>query len=448
MSSLKRSLGRLDALFLGFGAMIGWGWIILAGLAVDQAGVLGAGLAFFIGSVAILVIGLAYAELASALPFAGGEHAYTERAFGGLVSFVCTWSIIFGYVSVVAFEAIALPVAVAYLFPEFKIFPLWEVAGYQVHASEAALGAVAAIIITALNIFGVRLAVRVQSAALVLIFAAGAILIAGGLSSIGSPPPELETWKGLAGVFSVIIFVPFLFVGFDVIPQSAEEMNTPPRYIGQVLMGSLLLAVIFYLCIVYSVGFAPFDRQDAVLATADAAGAYWKSEKVAAFVVLAGIGGILTSWNAFLIGGSRAVFAMARSKQLPGFLALIHPKYGTPWPAIALIGGVSVFAPLLGRNALVWIVNAGSFAISIAYIFVAAAFLMLRIKEPDLNRPFKAPGGVVTGVIALFLGAGLISLYLPWSPSALSWPIEWSLVGVWYGLGAGLGFVALKAKMR
>ncbi len=444
MNSLKQSLGRLDALFLGFGAMIGWGWIILAGVAVDQAGVLGAGLAFLIGSTAIVVIGFAYAELASALPFAGGEHAYTERAFGPMVSFVCTWSIIFGYVSVVAFEAIALPVAVAYIFPAFKIFPLWEVAGYQVHASEAALGAVAAIIITGLNILGVRLAVRVQTGALLLIFAAGAILIGGGLINLGTVPPELEAWKGLSGVFSVIIIVPFLFVGFDVIPQSAEEMKTPRRYIGRALMGSLVLAVVFYLAIVFSVGFAPFDRENAVLATADAAGAYWMSDKVAAFVVFAGIGGILTSWNAFLIGGSRAVFAMARSQQLPGFLAKIHPAYGTPWPAIALIGGVSIFAPLLGRNALVWIVNAGAFAISITYVFVAAAFLKLRRAEPELERPFKAPAGMALGLIAVALGLGLVALYLPWSPSALSWPVEWGLVGAWYALGAVLAIMAKK----
>ena len=123
-NTLKRVLSRFDAAVLGFGAMIGWGWVILAGAWVSDAGVGGAALAFVIGSTAIIVIGLTYAELASALPFAGGEHAYTERAFGSTVSFICTWSIIFGYVAVVAFEAIALPVAVVYLIPECKAIPL------------------------------------------------------------------------------------------------------------------------------------------------------------------------------------------------------------------------------------------------------------------------------------------------------------------------------------
>ncbi len=435
---LKRVLSRFDAAVLGFGAMIGWGWVILAGTWVANAGVGGAALAFVIGSTAILVIGMTYAELASAMPFAGGEHAYTERAFGPTISFVCTWSIIFGYVAVVAFEAIALPVAVVYLAPSFKAVPLWEVAGYQVHLSEAALGGVAAIAITALNILGVRIAARVQAAVILLLLAAGALLLTGGLFHPGDIPTDVPVWKGFGGVFAVIIMVPFLFVGFDVIPQSAEEVSGPSRDIGRALIISLVMAIAFYMLIVFSVGLAPLDPENVDIATADAAGAWWKSEKVAGFVILAGIGGIVTSWNSFLIGGSRALFAMARSGQLPGFLSAVHPKFGTPWVAIALIGGISALAPLLGRNALVWIVNAGGFGIALAYLFVAAAFLKLRRREPEMERPYRAPGGSVTGVAALILGAGLIMLYLPFSPAALSWPQEWGLLGAWGALGLAL----------
>ncbi len=434
-TQLKRVLSRFDAAVLGFGAMIGWGWVILAGTWISQAGVGGATLAFVIGAVAIIVIGLTYAELASALPFAGGEHAYTERAFGAVASFICTWSIIFGYVAVVAFEAIALPVAVTYLVPEFKIYPLWDVADYTVHASEAALGAVAAIVITILNIIGIRLAVRVQAAVVLLLLAAGAVLLTGGIFHPALIPDNTPIWFGFAGVFSVIIMVPFLFVGFDVIPQSAEEIGGAMRDIGRALVYSIIAAVLFYLLIVFAVGLAPLDPATVNIATADAAGAWWQSKNAAAFVIIAGVGGILTSWNAFLIGGSRALFAMARSGQLPGFLSAVHPRFRTPWVAIAVIGGISAFAPLLGRSALVWVVNAGGFGIVIAYVFVAAAFVALRLKEPALERPFRAPGGIVSGILALVLGAGLILLYLPPSPSALSWPHEWGLLAGWTVIG-------------
>lgn len=432
---LKRVLSRFDATVLGFGAMIGWGWVILAGAWISLAGVGGATLAFVIGAIAIIVIGLTYAELSSALPYAGGEHAYTERAFGRLASFVCTWAIIFGYVAVVAFEAIALPVAVTYLIPEFKIYPLWDVADYTVHASEAALGAIGAIFITILNIIGIRLAARVQAAVVILLLAAGAVLLTGGVFHLDQISADTPMWLGFGGVFSVIIMVPFLFVGFDVIPQSAEEIGGSMQGIGKALVASIIAAVLFYLLIVFSVGLAPLDPENVNIATADAAGAWWRSETAAGFVIIAGIGGILTSWNAFLIGGSRALFAMARSGQLPKFLSAVHPRFGTPWTAIALIGGLSAIAPLFGRSALVWVVNAGGFGIVIAYVFVAAAFVYLRIKEPMLERPYRAPGGVASGVLALILGAGLILLYLPPSPSALSWPEEWGLLAGWSALG-------------
>jgi len=98
-NKLKRVLSGFDTVMLGFGAMIGWGWVILAGGWLGDAGYLGAAVAFVIGAIAIIVVGINYAELASAMPFAGGEHVYTERAFGPGISFICTWAILFGYVS-------------------------------------------------------------------------------------------------------------------------------------------------------------------------------------------------------------------------------------------------------------------------------------------------------------------------------------------------------------
>lgn len=418
--------------------MIGWGWIVLAGPAVSNGGLVGASIGFLIGAAVILIIGLIYAELASALPFAGGEHAYTERAFGPTISYICTWSIIFGYVSVVAFEAIALPVALTYLFPGLKAFPLWKIAGYQVYLTEALIGGGAAAAIMGLNILGIRLAARVQAVALIFIFLAGGVLGLGGLMNIANTPPDLAIWNGWAGAFAVIIIVPFLFVGFDVIPQSAEELNIERREIGRALIISIVFAIIFYIGIVLSVGIAPIDPNEAQLLTADAAGIHWKSDWAASFIVVAGVGGILTSWNAFLIGGSRALFALARSGQLPTRLAAVHERFRTPWVAITIIGGIAIFAPLLGRNSLVWIVNAGGFCIVLAYIFVVLAFIKLRRTEPDLDRPFRTPGGQVFGAIALVLSIGLLGLYLPISPSGLKWPHEWSLVLGWFTIGAVL----------
>jgi amino acid permease len=129
---LIRVLGRREVISLAFGAMIGWSWVALAGTWLESAGSIGAILAFLVGGVVIAFIGMTYAELASAMPQVGGEHTYSLRAMGPGASFVCTWSIIFGYFSVVAFEVVALPTVTEYLFPDFKVGFLWTVAGYDV----------------------------------------------------------------------------------------------------------------------------------------------------------------------------------------------------------------------------------------------------------------------------------------------------------------------------
>lgn len=444
-SPFARVLGRWDVCVLSFGAMIGWGWIVLAGGWVTNGGLWGAALAFALGGAAIVLIGLLYAELASAMPFVGGEHVYTERAFGPTVAFTCAWAIILGYVSVVAFEAIALPVAVAYLVPEIRQGLLWTTAGSDVYSSEAAFGAVAALAMAGLNILGVRFAARAQAIMVLVVIAGGIVLISGAAVGDRSMPPPEISWGGLAGVAGVVVMVPFMFVGFDVIPQSAEEIGASQREIGRMIVLSVIAAVVFYVLVVVATSLAGPPAADS-LAAADAASTLWGSPVAGTIVVLAGIGGIITSWNAFLIGGSRAVYALARAGQLPSFLAAVHPRFGTPWASIALIGVLSALAPLLGRSALVWIVDAGGLGITICYGLVAAAFLVLRRTAPDMPRPFRVAGGSVLGVMGLTLAAGLLTLYLPWSPAALVWPQEWLLVAGWAVLGLALFLVQQKSR--
>ena len=100
-----------------------------SGIWIESAGAIGAITAFIIGGGIMLVIGLTYAELASALPFAGGEHVYSHRAMGAGCSFICTWSVILGYVSVVTFEAVALPTVLDALLPGLDKIFLWQIAG-------------------------------------------------------------------------------------------------------------------------------------------------------------------------------------------------------------------------------------------------------------------------------------------------------------------------------
>jgi len=409
---LIRVLRRREVISLAFGAMIGWSWVALAGTWLESAGSIGAILAFLIGGVVIAFIGMTYAELASAMPQVGGEHTYSLRAMGPAASFVCTWSIIFGYFSVVAFEVVALPTVTEYLFPNFKMGFLWTVAGYDVYLSWVLVGVAGSLVMTWINVIGIRTAAVLQTVVTVVILLAGVLVVSGALFNGSAANMQPLVVDGVKGMLTVLVMVPFLLVGFDVIPQAAEEIDLPHREIGRVLVISLMMAAAWYGLIVLGVSLSLDDEAlgRASLATADASAASWRSPWIGKLVVVAGIGGILTSWNAFLVGGSRAIYALAHSGM------------------VVLIGALAILAPLLGRQTLVWLADAGGFGIVIAYAMVALSFIILRRRQPEMPRPYRVRYGPFIGYTALILSLGMMVLYLPGSPSALVWPHEWMIL--------------------
>jgi len=427
-----------EVITLSFGAMIGWSWVLLTGVWLTSAGTLGTLIAFAVGGLAITLIGLTYSELASAMPRAGGEHIYTRRALGPNWSFVCTWALLFSYLNVCLYESVALPTAVEYLVPQIRMGTLWNVLGADVDIGFVAVGALGAAVMTWVNYLGIRTAALVQTVVTVLIILAGLLLITG--AAFNGQAQHAEPWIATpaSGMLVVLIMVPALLVGFDVIPQSAEEINLPPNRIGRLLVISVCAAVAWYILITASVGFAiPADQLDvAEMATADAATALWQGKWAGTILVLGGIGGILTSWNAFIVGASRVMFALAESGYLPAAFARLHPTHQTPYVGIIVIGVLSILAPLFGRTILVWLVNSGSFAVTIAFVFVAISFLVLRRTEPDMPRPFRVSHPNLVGFGAVFLSIGLLTAFLPWSDSALAWPDEWLTILVWTLLGA------------
>lgn len=439
-----RVIGRREVLTLAFGAMIGWSWVALTGGWIQEAGTLGAIMAFAIGGITIIFVGFTYAELAAAMPQAGGEHVYSYRALGRNASFLCTWAILLAYASVVTFEAVALPTVVEYLAPGFSRGYLWTVAGWDVHATWVAVGAGAAVVMTTINVIGIKTAARVQMLVTALILVAGLALIGGAAMSgdMANTAPLLQ--NGYKGVLGVLVIVPTMMVGFDVIPQSAEEIDLPFRDIGKLLVFSILLAVAWYMLIIWGVamGLPGSERAASSLPTADATAAVWGSHWGGKLLILGGIGGILTSWNAFLIGASRAIYALAKAGQLPAFLGTLHPRFRTPHRAVIFIGALSMLAPLCGRQALVWLVDAGSFGVVIAYAFVALSFLVLRYREPDMERPYRVRHWKFTGIAAFVLSCGIGLLFMPFSPAALIWPYEWLIVGGWWLLGLVLMIAA------
>ena len=132
------------------------------------------------------------------------------------------------------------------------------------------------------------------------------------------------------------------------------------------------------------------------------------------------------------------IYALAKAGMLPKSLGELHPEYRTPHKAILLIAVLTTAAPLFGRPALVWLVDAGGLALVVAWFMVALSFVILRKKRPHMARPFRLRGGTTIGWIAMMMSVGVCVLYMPGMPSALIWPYEWIIILVWTILGVVL----------
>ena len=143
-SEFNKVFSAWDILVIAFGAMIGWGWVVSTGNWIGTGGVIGAAIGIAIGGIMVFFVGLTYAELTAAMPQCGGEHVFSHKAMGPVGSFICTWAIILGYVSVVCFEACALPTIITYIYPKFLKGYLYTMAGFDIYASWLAVAMAAA----------------------------------------------------------------------------------------------------------------------------------------------------------------------------------------------------------------------------------------------------------------------------------------------------------------
>lgn len=377
-SKFDKVMGAWDILVIAFGAMIGWGWVINSGDWITTAGFAGSIIAMLIGGVMVFFVGLTYAELTSAMPQCGGEHVFSYRAMGPTGSFVCTWMIILGYVATSAFEATALPTVITYLFPEFNQVYLYSIAGKDIYLTTILLGVGVAVLITFINIRGAKTAAILQTVLTAIIAIAGILLVVGSAvngdgANITGQMWESGTGTTLGSVFKVACMTPFLFIGFDVIPQAAEEINVPYKKIGKIMLLSIFLAVAWYLLIIFAVCY--IMPQSAIaqemssqngLVSAKAIEIAFRSPLMGKVLIIGGLCGIITSWNSFLMGGSRALYSMGESLMIPKMFGKLG-KHKTPEAAIILCGIACVAAPFFGRGVLVWLVDAASFSAALVW---------------------------------------------------------------------------------
>jgi basic amino acid/polyamine antiporter, APA family len=298
-------------------------------------------------------------------------------------------------------------------------------------------------LLTWINYRGVNVAASLQTwltgifVTLTLVFVGAGLL----LGDLDNAKPWLASNAGFSGFLAVLVTIPFWFVGFDTIPQAAEEAEAsiPPRKLGLLILLSIAAATLFYAVLVLSVSMTG-PWQSLVAAELPAAEAFERAlgaPWLAKTVLVSALIGLLTSWNGFFLAGSRVLFALGRGGIVPAALGQTHPRFGSPSVAVLFSGAVTLLGAFLGRGALLAFVNVGSFCIAAAFLGVALSTLKLRRTRPDLPRPYRPPGGDWPPRLAAWGAALILScMIVPASPAALAWPGEWVILGGFLLAGA------------
>lgn len=461
-TKLKKSMGAGAIWAVAVGSIIGWGCFIQGGLWTQRAGgPLPLFLGFLVGGLLMIVVGFSYSYMIAKFPVAGGEFAYAYKGFGKTASYICGWMLSLGYLSIVALNATALPVLASYIFPGvFNKGYLYTIAGYDVYMGEVAISLFFIILFGVMNYRGAKSVGNLQLVMVLIMCAAVVISVIGTIATGSFDASNLTPAYGAGGksfgggFISILALAPFLYVGFDCIPQSAEEYDFPPQKCKFLIISALIIgAVIYGLMALVTDSVIPW--QD-VLSMTDSTGApvKWHTGAVlemamgkagVVFVAVAVCMGIFTGMNGFFMTSSRLLFGMARANMLPKAFAKIHPKHKTPSVCIIFVMIVCCICPFFGREVIGWVVDMCSVGTAFGYFFTCAgAFILLR-KYGDVNDTNKIHPVVALGGCAISV-AILLLLIVPGSPAFMA-SQSFVALAVWVVLGIIFYFCSRKNFM-
>lgn len=454
---LTGTLTPIHYFTLGFGAIVGVGWVALMGDWIKVGGgVVPAAIGFGLATILMLPIAFCYSELAASIPAAGGSIAYSYKAFGVQVSFWVGWFTLLVYVVICPWEAIAISHVVAGLFPALKVIPLYEARGYDIYLPTLVVGIVTAAIMTWANYRGVKAMAMLQKYLAYLLIASGVLVIVCGLL-LGSfqnmlpifVPKAGSHWGIWSGVFSVFVLAPFFLAGFDTIAQGAEEAGKISfNTLGKTVFLSMISAGIFYVLVIFAAGFSwPWQELAQMdFGTAQVFQSALRIPILTWIALLGALAGLLTTFNGFFYAATRVIFAMSRARLLPKSLAKLHPRFRTPYRAVLLVGMISFLGPFIGRNWLIPLADIGSVGFAAMYLGGALSAYRLRTREPNLPRPYRMPGGRIMAALAAACTVIIMFFALvPGLPSSIVWPTDYMVLLVWIILG-GVAFVALSKE--
>lgn len=473
-TQLKKQLNPANVWAIAFGCIIGWGSFVNPGKKfLPNSGVAGTTIAMICGALVMIIIAFSYAYMVPKYPKAGGEYTFTKECFGGRLATCCGWFLIAAYLTNVPMNSTAIGLIVDGLDGTADMLKFgfhYQVAGFEVYLGEILLASAILILFALLNMWGVKKAAFVQTVLSVLLIASvftlsvaalcsskaqlanleplwgfhkAAAMAAGATTETIAPFAHTGTKGVLGAILATFAIAPWAYVGFDTIPQAAEEFKFSYRKVIFIMV----LAIIFG-CFVYTsnnlVAAAALENwPDRVMA------GEWvllvaAEEMLGIFgKILIGVAvscAVLSGIMGFYLASSRLLYSMANDGRMPRIFGNIHEKHGTPVNAIVFCMLISLSGPILGREALGWFVDMSAIGASMGYFFTCAATLRKMNQCGDRIPTLKVLAAVGVGFSALFMVLQLIPI--PGLEGVHFGKESYILLLVWSALGLLFGWIS------
>ncbi len=463
--TLKRSLGPINLIALGIGAIIGAGLFVRTAAAIaDRAGP-SVVLAFIVAGVGCAFAGLCYAEFASMIPVAGSAYTYSYATMGELVAWIIGWDLILEYAVAAATVAIAWSEYANRVLDWFglKIPYQWTHSPFEHDAATGVHGmmnipaVIILLLLTALLIRGTKESAFVNGIIVVLKTAIVILFITIGWSFINPAHhtpfiPEATTYTtpqgithaygGIMGILGAAGVVFFAYIGFDAVSTAAQEARNPKRDMPIGILGSLALCTVLYVLFAYVLSgvatvqdFRSTGREASVaFAITKYMPAYEWLSRAVTVAILAGFSSVIL---VMLLGQSRVFFSMSRDGLVPPVFAQVHPKFRTPHKSNMLIFVFTgLFAAFVPADVSGEMTSIGTL---FAFILVCAGVWILRARRPDLERGFRVPAVPVVATLGIIVCGAMIY--------GLGWT-NWMRLIVWLAIGMIFYFSYGKSHSR
>ncbi|HET6837117.1 MAG TPA: amino acid permease [Gemmatimonadales bacterium] len=437
--SLKRTLGPVNLIMLGIGAIIGAGIFVLTGLAAALHAGPGVTISFLVAATACGLAGLCYAEMASTVPVAGSAYTYSYATMGEFAAWIIGWDLVLEYamgaatvgvgwsgylVSFLDYFGVHLPTALTSA--PLRWCTQADVTNAVAACSEMGWNRTGALfnlpamfivlLASTILVIGIRESAKANNVMVVLKLAVVVLFVLFGLQYVNAgnwkpfiPPSSGEFGQfGWSGVFRGAGLIFFAYIGFDVVSTAAQEAKNPQRDMPIGILGSLVICTLLYVLVALTLtGLVKYDQLNVAHPVAYAVEQIRQLSWLRPFITLGAILGLASVVLVMLLGQSRVFYAMSRDGLLGPWAGKVHPRFRTPYLATIYVGIiVSIITATFPIQILGELVNIGTL---LAFVLVCAGVLVLRRKRPDLDRPFRTPLVPLVPILGILSCLGLMA---------------------------------------